>query len=86
MKNPIRFVPGVLLMAAPMIFAQAAAANPDPLAPTLGVKSAAEIDREWQQSVAKYDAERSRLLTEEEKQENDGIRQSNNTFFEAGLL
>ncbi len=44
----------------------------DPLAPTLGVKSAAAIDQEWQQSVSKYDAERNRLLKEEEKQENDG--------------
>jgi alpha-L-fucosidase len=46
--------------------------SPDPLAPTLGVKSAAEIDREWQQSVSKYDAERNRLLADAEKQANDG--------------
>ena len=47
-------------------------ASTDPLAPTLGVKSAAEIDREWQQSVSKYDAERNRLLADAEKQANDG--------------
>jgi alpha-L-fucosidase len=48
------------------------AQSADPLAPTLGVKSAAEIDREWQQSVSKYDAERKRLLTEADRQANDG--------------
>jgi alpha-L-fucosidase len=42
------------------------------LAPTLGVKSAADIDREWQQSVSKYDAERNRLLAEADRQANDG--------------
>jgi alpha-L-fucosidase len=61
-----------VLLAAPLVFAQAPAVKLDPLAPTLGVKTAAEIDREWQQSVAKYDAERNRLLAEEVKQENDG--------------
>ncbi len=49
-----------------------AAPKPDPLAPTQGVKSAEEIDHEWQQSVSKYDAERNRLLAEEDKQEHDG--------------
>jgi alpha-L-fucosidase len=44
----------------------------DPLAPALGVKSAAEIDHEWQQSVSKYDAERNRLVAEAERQANDG--------------
>jgi alpha-L-fucosidase len=44
----------------------------DPLAPTQGIKSAEEIDHEWQQSVSKYDAERNRLLAEEDKQEHDG--------------
>jgi len=71
MKNPLRCLP-VLLLAAPLVFAQAPPANTDPLAPTLGVKSAAEIDREWQQSVSKYDTERNRLLADELKQENDG--------------
>jgi alpha-L-fucosidase len=72
MKNPAVFVPAVLLMVAPLLFAQAPAATSDPLAPTLGVKSAEQIDREWQQSVAKYDTERNRLLSEAEKQANDG--------------
>ena len=69
MKNPARWLP-VLLLVAPIALAQNQPS--DPLAPTLGVKSAAEIDREWQQSVSKYDAERNRLLADEEKQENDG--------------
>jgi alpha-L-fucosidase len=53
-------------------FAQTPSASSDPLAPTLGVKSAVEIDREWQQSVAKYDPERNRLLAEADRQANDG--------------
>jgi len=62
-----------LLLAAPFVtLAQTPAATSDPLAPTLGVKSAAQIDQEWQQSVSKYDAERNRLLAEEQKQETDG--------------
>jgi alpha-L-fucosidase len=72
MKTPAFLLSAALLVASPMLFAQAPAANSDPLAPTLGVKSAAEIDREWQQSVSKYDAERNRLLAIEQKQENDG--------------
>src|SRR6266568_6355979 len=73
MKNLVRSLPAILLLiAAPLIFAQAPATTTDPLAPTLGVKSAVEIDREWQQSVAKYDAERNRLLAEADKQANDG--------------
>ncbi|MFZ0743436.1 MAG: alpha-L-fucosidase [Terracidiphilus sp.] len=62
----------ILLLGAPLIFAQTPATTSDPLAPTLGVKSAVEIDHEWQQSVSKYDTERNRLLAEEQKQENDG--------------
>ena len=62
----------VLLLTAPLAFAQVPVAPPDPLAPTRETKSAVEIDREWQQSVSKYDAERKRLLAEAEKQENDG--------------
>ncbi len=54
---------------ASLVFAQS---SNDPLAPTLGVKSAAEIDHEWQQSVSKYDAERNRLVAEAERQANDG--------------
>jgi alpha-L-fucosidase len=72
MKNLARFLSAILLLAAPLLFAQAPAASTDPLAPTLGVKSALEIDREWQQSVAKYDAERNRLAAEAERQANDG--------------
>jgi len=60
-----------MLLSAPLVIAQGSA-SADPLAPTQGVKSAAEIDREWQQSVSKYDGERNRLLAEEERQENDG--------------
>ena len=47
-------------------------ASADALEPTVGIKSAAEIDRQWQQSVSKYDAERNRLLAQEQKQENHG--------------
>jgi alpha-L-fucosidase len=72
MKNLARFLSAILLLAAPLLFAQAPAASTDPLAPTLGVKSALEIDREWQQSVAKYDAERNRLAAQAERQANDG--------------
>jgi alpha-L-fucosidase len=71
MKNLALFVSLFLLAAAPSILAQADASN-DPLAPTRDTKSAVEIDREWQQSVAKYDAERNRLVAEAEKQANDG--------------
>jgi len=71
MKHPA-LVLAAFLMTAPAAIAQAPAAPADPLAPTLGVKSAEEIDREWQRSVAKYDAERSRLLTEADKQAHDG--------------
>ncbi len=46
--------------------------NADPLAPTLNTKSAGDIDREWQQSVAKYDGERNRLLAEADQQAHDG--------------
>jgi alpha-L-fucosidase len=70
MRKPLQIVPCALLFSASIIFAQAPAV--DPLAPTQGVKSAVEIDREWQQSVSKYDAERNRLLDIEQKQENDG--------------
>ncbi len=76
MKNLSCSLPVILLLAAPLLCASALAQTPasasDALAPTLGVKSAAEIDREWQQSVARYDGERNRLLAEEQKQENDG--------------
>ncbi len=59
-----------LLLSAPLVLAQSTPA--DPYAPTLGVKSAEQIDQEWQQAVSKYDAERASLLAEELKQQNDG--------------
>ena len=36
----------------------------DPLAPTRDTKSAAEIDHEWQVSIAKYDSNRAEVLKE----------------------
>jgi alpha-L-fucosidase len=54
-----------------MIVAQSAAST-DPLAPTQGVESAEQIDREWQQSMSKYDAKRNRLLAEADRQAHDG--------------
>jgi alpha-L-fucosidase len=72
MKALLRVLPSLVFAAAAVACGQTAAAPADPLAPTLHSKSAAEIDREWQQSVAGYDAERNRLLALEEKQENDG--------------
>jgi alpha-L-fucosidase len=44
----------------------------DPLAPTHDAKSAAEIDREWQASVAKYDAARAAILQDVDGQANHG--------------
>ena len=61
-----------LLLLAPLILAQSSPSAVDPLAPTQGVKSAEQIDLEWQKAVSKYDAERSRLVAEAEKQANDG--------------
>ncbi len=76
MKNLLCSLPLVFVAVLPLTCvqagAQASASSTDPLAPTLGVKSAAEIDREWQQSVSKYDVERNRLVAEAEKQANDG--------------
>jgi alpha-L-fucosidase len=66
MTKPALCLP-LLLLAATALSAQT-----DPLAPTLGVKSAEQIDQEWQQSVAKYDGERNRLLAEAGKQAHDG--------------
>ena len=53
-------------------FGQTPAPAADPLAPTHGVKSAAEIDLEWQRAVSKYDAQRNALLKEADRQANDG--------------
>jgi alpha-L-fucosidase len=67
MKNQARLLAVILAFTAPVLFAQAPAAAPDPLAPTLGVKSAVEIDQEWQKAVSKYDGERNRLLAEADR-------------------
>jgi alpha-L-fucosidase len=72
MRFPARFALCSLLLSLSLAFGQNAVAPSDPLAPTRDSKSAAEIDAEWQRSVAKYDAERNRLLAEEQRQENDG--------------
>jgi alpha-L-fucosidase len=50
----------------------AASACQDVSAPTSQSKSAAAIDREWQQSVAKYDAKRAELLQAVDRQGLDG--------------
>jgi alpha-L-fucosidase len=71
MKKSVRCLSLLVATAAPLVWAQSPAAS-DSLAPTQGVKSAAQIDKEWQQSVGKYDAERARLLAEAERQANDG--------------
>ena len=55
MKKLFFVLPAALLLACPVLFAQTSASS-DPLAPTQDVKSAEQIDREWQQSVSKYDA------------------------------
>jgi alpha-L-fucosidase len=65
-------LPAILLLAVPLAFAQTSTASSDPLAPTQGVKSAEQIDQEWQQSVSKYDAERKRLLAEADRQAHNG--------------
>jgi alpha-L-fucosidase len=73
MKKPVSFLPAVfVLLSSALLSSQTPSTKPDPLAPTLGVKSAVEIDQEWQQSVSKYDSERNRLLAEAERQANDG--------------
>ena len=70
MKKPGLCLSLFLVAAVPIAVAQSTAT--DPLAPTRDTKSAVEIDREWQQSVSKYDGERARLLTEATRQANDG--------------
>ena len=72
MKIRLFLVPAILSVAFPFLFAQAPTQNSDPLAPTQDVKSAEQIDHEWQQSVSKYDTERNRLLAEADRQANDG--------------
>jgi alpha-L-fucosidase len=58
------------LLTCTFAFSQTAAT--DPTAPTHYTKSAAEIDREWQASVAKYDAKRAEILSAVDRQDNDG--------------
>ena len=62
-----------LLCASAMTFSQPL----DPDAPTGGVKSAAEVDREWQDSVAKFNAQRARILAEVDRQAGDGPHRAN---------
>jgi alpha-L-fucosidase len=71
MKKTVCCLSLLFLFALPAVFSQSSTSS-DPLAPTRDAKSAVEIDREWQRSVAKYDGERSRLVAEAEKQANDG--------------
>jgi len=68
MANLLRLAPLALCAAASLAFAQ----SNDPLAPTRDTKSASEIDREWQQSVSKYDAARAKVLAETDRVANDG--------------
>jgi alpha-L-fucosidase len=56
----------------PAATAQVSNQPADPMAPTHGVKSAEEVDREWQVSVAKYDARRGSLIAEADHQSHDG--------------
>jgi alpha-L-fucosidase len=72
MANPFRQLPLVALTAASFVLIPVAWAQSDPLAPTRDTKSAVEIDREWQQSVAKYDATRAKILAETERIANEG--------------
>jgi alpha-L-fucosidase len=60
------------LLAAPLSCRAQSESPADPLAPTHGVKSAEQIDQEWQKSVAKYDAQRNALLKEADRQAHDG--------------
>ena len=63
-----------LLISAPTLHAQTPtnSSSFDPDAPTHDSKSAAQIDLEWQKSVAKYDVQRNALLKEADRQANDG--------------
>src|SRR5215831_3670093 len=72
MKMHKFFLPAILLVAVSFVSAQSSHPSSDPLAPTQDVKSAEAIDREWQQSVSKYDAERKRLLAEADRQAHNG--------------
>jgi alpha-L-fucosidase len=61
-----------LIVALTALTAMGQAGGSDPLAPTQGTKSAAEIDQEWQASVAKYDLPRAEILREVDRQSNRG--------------
>ena len=78
----LQFVLAVLIAAPALVVAQqseraasasiATAQLVDPLAPTHGIKSAEQIDREWQLSVSKFDLRRDALLKEADRQAHDG--------------
>jgi alpha-L-fucosidase len=72
MKNRRHLLPAILFVATTLLYVPASNAQSDPLAPTEGVKSAEQIEHEWQQSVSKYDAERNRLLVEADRQAHNG--------------
>ena len=72
MKTLLRSAPLLFLLSASLLQAQKTPPATDPLAPTHNVKSAAEIDLEWQKSVSKYDTQRNTLLKEADRQANDG--------------
>ncbi len=82
MKSTLMYLLLAVLAAAPsVVFSQASDPTPaskpstavaDPWAPTHGIKSAEQIDREWQESVSKFDARRNALLKEADRQAHDG--------------
>jgi alpha-L-fucosidase len=67
-----RFLPLLLLAGVCTAPVSAPAQTADPLAPTHGVKSAEQIDKEWQDSVSKFDARRDALLKQADQQAHDG--------------
>jgi alpha-L-fucosidase len=69
MKRILPFLLFACLSSAPLL---APAQDADPSAPTHGVKSAEQIDKEWQDSVSKFDLRRNALLQEEDRQAHDG--------------
>jgi len=74
MKRLLFALVSVAALGSAVVMAQAPVPAPavDPLAPTHDTKSAQQIDQEWQQSVAKYDAQRQKLLAEADRQASDG--------------
>jgi alpha-L-fucosidase len=67
MKSALNIVLAALFLFASIAFAQTQTTS-DPLAPTAGKKSAADIDREWQLSVSKYAAARASILRDVDQQ------------------